>query len=358
MKRLLDWTGDKIYHKFVRPREDRAHRALAISTNRPRGPEWEQTGPTSWNNVKFVDQLDRTRLYRRVGQSMPIYGRRRSSFRRSIFRRRRSAYASRFRRRRMSRFRSSRNTFHIRRVSRRVSKISRMIETKFFNGQLIGGATLPSNIGADTRLLFASVGFVDISRNAQGVALNQFIGWRMDPVAFDWYSVFSLASNTGIPITVDFRLLIYEVKSGNGTYPPSDEKYHQLFQPQDGNVADLTPLNKLFDFSSAFEAEEKMLMVSPLIRGFTKMARVLYHKRWKLDIPNRVSGTMRFRTRRPLPIKFTDTSGGTIAQGQRIYPPNAIYWVLLYRFSRPRQAANEIVEVGFRMYNILKYKDP
>lgn len=203
--------------------------------------------------------------------------------------------------------------------------------------------------GACFIIPFANLG-IDIEG---GYAVNKRIGAKVKPIKLRISGVitfdrkFTLAEPI-IPESFQIRLLVYQVRGGNGTKAPNTADYHPLAMVTTTGLLDGIQLKKLFNYYDAtnsnpitFSATQMKNNMgtgkTPLRLGIGGQFKMLYTKTYTVSSSTRASVPFRIVTKVPNRLVWPEAPSGQTGAETTTYCRNCIYavWVVIPQTPNP-----------------------
>lgn len=178
------------------------------------------------------------------------------------------------------------------------------------------------------------------------------IGAKIEPVKLRLTGACSMSCSVNDPLTSmnerqpcawQIRLIVYQVRGGNGTFFPDDNQYHPLAMNTIDNYGQLEPeqLKKLLSYYNGSNIDQRYftrdsfrwnlgMSKVPLRRGIGGQMRVLYQKSFWLSSMKPVK-QFRIVTKRPKPLVYTELPDGAGDNETNATARNCIYCVWMWQ---------------------------
>lgn len=247
---------------------------------------------------------------------------------------------------------------------------AKMVEFQSQNSWLFNTEIATDNVSFSPGLVAILPHTTAGSSIGQGTGINQRIGAKVKPIKFRLCGVLSYDrkfSQTSpiIPESFHIRLLVYQVRGGNGDKSPSTNDYHPLAMATDTGLVGGKQLQRVFNYYQCTDASdttfspEQMRMnmgtgKTPLRLGIGGQFKMLYTKTFVLSSSSSSTKPFRIVTKVPNRLVWAEAANGSAQQQNQSFCRNCIYalWVVVPQ--TPNPIGNIYLSCNYQLFYIDK----
>lgn len=181
----------------------------------------------------------------------------------------------------------------------------------------------------------------------QGTGINERIGAKITPIKLRFSGSISFSRDYTaqidyVPRAFAIRMIVYQVRGGNGQISTADAGYHPLCLVADADgmcgASEITKLLGTYGYGNgqnpdiytqALIVQNMSASKSPLRLGIGGNMRMLYTKTWTLQTGTRSSIPFRIVTKLPRRIVYTESTTGANGNQAAVNPRNTIFAAFL-----------------------------